>query len=38
LTVALRIGAADGGRKITFPLIAVLISHRTVAASSLRSE
>jgi hypothetical protein len=38
LTVALRNGAANGGRKITLALIALLISNRTVAPSSLRSE
>jgi hypothetical protein len=38
LTIALRSGAANGGRKITLALTALPISHRTVAASSLCSE
>ncbi len=38
LTVAPRNEEPNGGRKITLALIAVLISHRTVAASSLCSE
>jgi len=34
-TVALRSGAVNGGRKITLAFTAALISHRTVAESSL---